>query len=663
MGWDKMPGFHRIPAEKVPMLNTFRENMKDRSWPKWLLLVVAASMTLYLAAFFGNGGDGSNATADAGWAVKIDGEAIPSHTFIEIARQLDQRYRQLFRESYSQMRPQIQLGSQAMRELLEKEFILRDARRMGLRVTDEELIARIRSEPALKGPDGEFIGREEYSARINSFYPGGVAAFERELADELLMQKWTDLISQSVSVADADLERSYRERNEKTAIRYFVLPASEQKVATTIPDAELEAWYQQHTERYKRGAGRQVRYVILARERGGTETPPSDDEIRSAYEAEVARYSHPEQRRARHILFKPETEGDEAAKQRAREKAEQTLARLRAGEDFGQLARSLSADTFSAQRGGDLDWFERGKMVAPFDEAVFATEPGQLAPVVESQFGFHVIEVTDARPAGTLPLEAVRDQIEGELRVKRADEALLARARRVRDEIKSAAEFDQAASAAGVEVQRRFINEDEGLREIGASNEFRTSVLALEPGQVSEPLRVAQGLAIAVVDELVPPSTAPLEQIQERVRSDLLNDKAVHMAVTAAEQALARQGSLDRAAKAAAREAQDSGDLAPGQALPGSGGSSPEMREALFGAQAAVGRTGVVQVPSGALAYEIVRREAFDPQAFQAARDDLRTELLQQRRQGMRRSMVDQLSRQSEIEINQELVQRLDNGA
>ena len=644
------------------MLNTFRENMKDRSWPKWLLGIVAASMTLYLAAFFGNGGGSGNAGgSDADWVAKIDGEVIPARTYYDHAKRIDEQYRRLFRDSYGQMRSQIRLGSQALRDLMEKEFILRDARRMGLSVTDAELIERIRTE--FQGPDGTFIGKQEYETRVNALFPGGVVAFERGLADELLMQKWTDLISESVSIGDEDLERTYRERTEKTAIRYFVVPASEQNVATTIPDAELEAWYQQHSERYRRGAGRQIRYVILARERSEGEIQPSDDEIRAAYEANLSRYSHGEQRRARHILFKAEPEGDETARQRAREQAEKTLARVRAGEDFGQLARSQSADTFSAQRGGDLDWFERGKMVAPFEEAVFATEPGQLTPIVESQFGFHVIEVTDARPAGTLPLDAVRPQIIGELRVKRADEALLARARRVRDEIKTAADLDSAASAAGLQVERRFVNEDEGLREIGASNEFRTSVLALEPGQVSEPLRVAQGLAIAVVDELVPPSIAPLEQIQERVRSDLLNDKAVRAAIATAEQALARQGALDRAAKAVGREAQDSGELGPGQAVAGSGGSSPEMREALFGAPAAVGRTGVVPVPGGALVYEIVSRQAFDPQAFQAARNDLRAELLEQRRQGMRRSMVDELSRRSNIEINQELVQRLDSGA
>jgi len=531
-----------------------------------------------------------------------------------------------------------------------------------MRVSPEELIQRIRTAPELADESGNFIGKQEYEARVNRFYPGGVDAFESALSDEILIQKWTELVGGPATVDDAEIETAYRERNEKTSIRYFLVPSSEQEVPTTISDDELRTWYDTHQDRYRRQDGRMIRYVTIEREQAGS-IEISDDEVRAAYEADTSRFTHPEQRRARHILFRVDSNADEATRERARARAEETLARIKAGEDFGKLAGELSQDTFSAKRGGDLDWFARGAMVPPFDEAVFSTPPGQLCPVVQTQYGYHVIEVTGAREAGTLPLEDVRPQLVAELRIKRAEEAMLAQARRLRDRIESPADFDKVAAEAGLEVSRRFVNEQEGMREIGASNDFRTAVLDLQPGQVSEPLRVSRGVAIVVVDEMVPASVAPLDQIEDRVRSDLLNARAEEAAVDAAEKALARHPGLDRAAKALGREVKDSGDLTPGQALPGSGGSSPEMREALFGAAAKPGERGVVEVPAGALAYEIVNRVPFDPQAFAAARDDLRKELLEQRRLGLRRSMVDQLSRQSEIVINQQLVDRLDGGA
>ena len=141
------------------MLNTLRENLKQRSWPKWILLVVAASMTLYLAA--GVRGCDEDQDPEAGnWAAKVDGEPIPTQQYMKLARRIDQTYRQLFGTNYSDMRPQFQIGTQAMRQLLEQEIILRDARRMGLSVSNEELIERIFRRSV-------FSGRRAFSSALN----------------------------------------------------------------------------------------------------------------------------------------------------------------------------------------------------------------------------------------------------------------------------------------------------------------------------------------------------------------------------------------------------------------------------------------------------------------------------------------------------------------
>ncbi|HXV77793.1 MAG TPA: SurA N-terminal domain-containing protein [Candidatus Polarisedimenticolaceae bacterium] len=129
------------------MLNVLRENLKKRAWTKWLLLLVAGSMTLYLAAYFGGSGGDEAPRADGNWAARIDGEAIPSQHYLQLARRIDQTYRQMFGANYNDMRDQFQIGTQAMRQIIEQEIILRDARRLGLSISDEELI-----EPAPRRP-------------------------------------------------------------------------------------------------------------------------------------------------------------------------------------------------------------------------------------------------------------------------------------------------------------------------------------------------------------------------------------------------------------------------------------------------------------------------------------------------------------------------------
>jgi len=644
------------------MLNTLRENLKQRAWPKWILLLVAASMTLYLAAGV-RGCDDEQGSETADWAAKLDGEPIPRQDFIKLARNIDRTYRQLFGANYNDMRAQVRIGTQAMQMLLEREIILRDARNMGLTVAKDELIDRVRSRPDLADASGAFIGKTEYEERMQRFYPGGAAAFEDEIADDILIEKWTNIISQSIAVDDADVETLYRQRNEKTSIDYVIVRSAEQDIDTSIGDEQASEWYSAHQDLYRRGEGRRIRYAIVQKTDDPSTIEISEEEIRVAYEANQANYTHPEQRRASHILLRLEPDATEEDRQRLREQGEEILGRVRAGEDFAALARTMSQDTFSGQRGGDLDWFGRGQMVAEFEDSVFMTPPGQLAPLTETQFGVHIILVTDTRDAGTTPLEDVRDDLLAELRTKRADDDMVAGADRIRNRIDSPESFDAVATEEGLEVLGRFVNENEGMRDLGASSEFITTVTTMEAGEVSAPLRVRSGLALVAVDEIVPESIAPLEDVQDRVRTDLLNDRAVRLSRSVAENALEHREDFADVVAALDAEAESSGELAPGQSLPGTGGSSIEMQEALFGDAVTIGDRGVVGIPSGALVYEVTSRQPFDAIAFEQQKETLRTDLVQQRRLGMRRSMVDELSRQIEIEPNRALVEGLDGGA
>ncbi|HXV75482.1 MAG TPA: peptidyl-prolyl cis-trans isomerase, partial [Candidatus Polarisedimenticolaceae bacterium] len=487
-------------------------------------------------------------------------------------------------------------------------------------------------------------------------------AFERELADELLVGKWTNLVAQSVTADDADLEALFRQRNEKTSIDYFVVSAAEQDVATTVDEVDIEQWYEEHPEDYTREAGRRIRLVKIERQAAPEGIEIAPNEIEAAYQANLARYSHGEQRRARHILFRAGADASDEQHQAARAQAAGVLDRLGAGEDFATLATELSEDTFSAQRGGDLDWFDRGDMVGPFDEAAFSMSPGDAPRLVETQFGYHVLEVTDRREAGARPIDEVRDEIVSELRLARAEELMAINARRIRDRMDSADDFATVAEEEGLEIASRFVNPREGLTDLRAPAEFRAAVLELEAGDISAPLRLPDALALVVVDELIPEGVAPLEEVRNRVSTDVLNFRAKEAAVSAAQNAADLYESLAEMAESLGKEVRESGELGPDQAIPTTGGGSAAVRAALFGEQTQVGDRGVVDVPAGALVFEITSRQPFDPTMFEIEKDALRTELVERKRLGMRRSLVDQLSQDLKIVVNDQLVERIDGG-
>lgn len=160
-----------------------------------------------------------------------------------------------------------------------------------------------------------------------------------------------------------------------------------------------------------------VEYVVLDLEVLKSRVSVSEDDLRRAYNENIQRYSTPEERRASHILVKAEANATADQKKAARAKAEQLLAELKKNPaQFAELAKKNSDDPGSGANGGDLDFFGRDDMVKPFADAAFALKPGQLSDVVESEFGFHIIQVTGARGGDSKPFEAVRAEIEDDAR-------------------------------------------------------------------------------------------------------------------------------------------------------------------------------------------------------------------------------------------------------
>lgn len=136
----------------------------------------------------------------------------------------------------------------------------------------------------------------------------------------------------------------------------------------------------------------------------------TDAQSHEFYDKNPDKFKQDEAVRASHILIKVDEKADEATKKKALTQARSILKQARAGSDFAALAKKHSQDG-SAQQGGDLDFFSHGQMVAPFDQAAFALKPGQISEVVTTQFGYHIIKVTDRRPASTVPFEQASDRI------------------------------------------------------------------------------------------------------------------------------------------------------------------------------------------------------------------------------------------------------------
>ncbi len=634
------------------MLNVLRDSFKTRPYLKFVLALVALAMVAYLADAFDISGRQS-----AEWAARVNGKDIPAQQFLIALRNKTDQYRQMLGENFNQLTSRDQLANQTLEELIDFEIVIQDAKRLGLTAPRSAVAKEILSMPELQDASGVFIGKQRYTDLIESQL-GSVEDFESNMAKSVLYDQWTNLLTEPIGVSEDEVLELFRRRTERPAVDFFVVPVELEKVATPT-DGQLREWYDGHVEDYRRDEGRRVRMVTIEREAQRAAVSIDDEKIKAHYDANQSDYTHTEQRRASHILFRIASAASDADKAAARSKAEQAHGRALAGEDFATLATELSDDTLSAQKGGDLDFFERGKMVGPFEQAAFGTAVGELAAVTESPFGFHVIKVTDERPEGVDPLDNVREPIRALLENREVQELTESTAERLVAEITAADKFAEVAQREGLTIDSRVISKGERLPELGASPDFVPSVMQIAPGGPAVTLRVRSGMAVLVSDEIVESAIAPMDEVLDRVTSDLKAEVARETALSSAQSAVARTGSMADAAKRFELAVQTSGELAPGQPLFAAGGAPPELKENLFGDSAVEGARGTFKVPAGALAYEITKRQAFDQVQFELERDKLVDDASAQKRMEYRRSVVEGLKRQQRVERNHALMARV----
>lgn len=201
--------------------------------------------------------------------------------------------------------------------------------------------------------------------------------------------------------------------------------ANQAKAEGLINNADIQIALKQAQEKILADA-----YLASFDEKNKSSDIAIDKQAQSLYKANPKRYEAPEQVRARHILIRKDADG-------ARDKAQRLLVELKGGADFEQLAKESSADTGSAAKGGDLGFFSRGQMVAPFEEVVFSLkQPGDLSGIVETQFGFHIIKLERRKPAGVRTYDEVKEALRSEVGTKLLIDARTRESQRLLEKVK-----------------------------------------------------------------------------------------------------------------------------------------------------------------------------------------------------------------------------------
>ncbi|HFD78953.1 MAG TPA: peptidylprolyl isomerase [Gammaproteobacteria bacterium] len=499
--------------------------IRDRAmgWLGWIIM----GLIIITFALFGL----SSYLHDKGraYAAKVnDVEITPRELQLAYQEQLAQ-LQQMLGDAYNPALIDEKLvKKRALDTLIERTLLRQAAQEAGMVISDQYLAAAIQSNPRFQ--EGGSFSKERYQRLL---YQQGrrPAGYEEQMRRLLQAQQLVDGVTQTAFVTPRELEEAYRLQEQKRDFAYLLVPAKPLEKGIKVTDDEIKAYYDEHTDEFMVPEKVRLSYLRLTGDQLASGIEVDEEALRAYYEEKKESLARKEQRRARHILIQVPADADDATVGKARKEAEDLLQQIRKGADFAKLAKEHSDDPGSASRGGDLGFFARGAMVPEFDKAVFALEKGGIAGPVRTQFGFHIIQLTDIRAGGMPSLDEVRKELTAELQKREVDDLFYEQLEKLTDtSYENPGSLDAAADALGLKIQTSDWVSEKGGPGIGQYPALMAAVFSedvLEGGNNSEPIEVGPNdVIVARVEEREPAHPAPLAEVKDRIAAMLKQQKA-----------------------------------------------------------------------------------------------------------------------------------------
>jgi len=513
------------------MFDVFRKHTKIMMMVMFLLII--PSFVLF-------GIDGYNRVNDADVAVaQVAGHDITQNQWDTAHKSEADRMRASMPNLDAKFLDTPQARYATLERLVHERVLALAADKYHLSTSDARLARFLQEDPtiaSLRKADGKIdMDRYRQLATNQGLTPEG---FENNVRLDLSRQQIEAGLRTSgfatAAVADTALNAFF----DKREIQLLNFATADYVAKITPADAELEAFYQANTALFQATEQAQVEYVVLDLDAVKKSIQLVDADVKAYYDQNVARLSGNEERRASHILIASPKDAAAEERQKAKSRAQELLKSVRAEPaSFAAAAKKNSQDPGSAAKGGDLDFFARGSMVKPFEEAVFAMKTGAISDVVESDFGYHIILLTDIKMPKQRSFEELRAGIEADIKTQQAQrkfaeaaemftnlvyeqsDSLKPVADKLKLEIKTAHQLSrQAASGKGVLTQPKFLS-------------ALFSADSIEKKRNTEAVEVAPNqLAAGRIISYQAAKTLPLTEVKEQVRARVARQKALELA-------------------------------------------------------------------------------------------------------------------------------------
>ena len=412
-----------------------------------------------------------------------------------------------------------------LEKLISKRAMINYLAGMGQTISKQQIDKAIRNDESFL-LDGQF-SEELYNRYLPNAY--SKSNYRSNIATQLLLQQFSDGISQSSIVSDQEVQRVIQLVNQKRDISYAVIQADNYKDEVAVSDEEITNYYQNFQNQFENPEQIKLAYLEISRNEMAKNTPVTDEQLEKYYKDNLSQYTQPERRKASHILFTFSTDADNTAKEKVKAEAQAVLDKIKSGADFSEMAKEYSRDPGSADKGGDLGFFGTGEMVPAFEESAYALKTGDVSDLVESPFGYHIIKLVAIEGGESKSFDEVKDKITEAVQFELTENIYFEKA-----ETMQTLAYEQPDSLEAVAAELAMtIKESELMSRSGSEGIFNNEKLlnaafsesVLEEGNNSDLIELGDDHVVIVrIIERIPANIKPLDEVKDKIQTRLKQD-------------------------------------------------------------------------------------------------------------------------------------------
>ena len=499
-----------------------------------LFILIVPSFVLF-------GVDGYNRSQEKGeLVVKVDGREIHQAEW-DAAHKLEvDKLRQQMPTLDPKLLDSPESRYATLERLVRDRVLVAAAAKSNLATSDQRLARELQQNEliaSLRTPDGK-LDMERYRQLVGA---QGMTPemFENQVRQDLAVRQVLGAVNATGAATPAQANISLNAYFEKREVQIARFGTSDYASKVNPTDAEIESFYKANPQLFQAPEQANVEYLVLDVNSVMKDMTVSEADLKTYYDQNAARLAGQEERRASHILVSASKTAPAAEREKAKARADELLALARKSPDsFADLAKKNSQDPGSAPNGGDLDFFARGAMTKPFEDAAFALKKGELSGVVESEFGYHIIKLTDIKAAKSRSFAELRPELEADLKKQQAQrkyaesaEAFSNAVYEQADGLKAVAERFKLELRTATNLQRKPAT---GASGVLASPKFLDAVFSADSVDKKRNTAAVETASSQLVSgritQYTPARTLPLAEVKDKVRERLVATRGAEMA-------------------------------------------------------------------------------------------------------------------------------------